>query len=816
MANNFKEYGKTLIENGFNILPIVPHDAKDHSSPGKAPALKGWQEHTATEEDITKWAHSRAHCGIGINTAHTPAVDIDVLDKALSDQMAEFVVDLLGPAPLRIGRAPKKLLVYRTDKPFAKVKSHTWINDDGDRCAVEILGHGQQFVAFGTHPGTGKPFTWPNGDSPLNHDANFDLNEIDLPAARAICDEFDALAKAQGWEKDPKASPTRGHVIGKKPEKPVLDADFDEEDELTEDLRDTWDGTVEELAGFLEKLPAETEYGRWVSVLAALKDGEREPDEFKELARAWSAKAPNFDEDAFEDKWENGNFGRLAVSKDTPVSKINDIRKWVKWAEDDKKALEKVVPGFNRCETKETWDVWRKRLAKLTLSHAVEAQAKEAANAAWERVKSSGIDLSEPINKFGFPNLSDRGTPLNTIDNMAYLLNEYGITCRYDEIRKEQRLTGIGKAFSMDNRANCELYVVESLCSLNTMSTASTDKFLRTLADQNRYNPVEEWVKSKPWDGVSRLKDLYRTVESPMNLRLKETLIRRWLVSAVAMGVDGGNARRQARGVLVFVGGQYVGKTRWALRLGPEDQNLVMEGVAVDPDNKDTVINALTHWVCELGELDATFRRSDIARMKAFVSQGTDKVRMPYDRRASEYARRTVFFASVNEHNFLVDETGNTRWWTIPVTAVHHDHDIDMQQLWAEVYELYRGGEQWWLTAEENKALIEHNRDHESTDPIEEAILEEFAWTPNHYKSASDTQEKWEGARMTATEVLKVIGYKNPTKMLARTAGNILRRLAGESRKTHGGRRVFNMPPLAGSAPAGFDDSGMHDDDDEL
>lgn len=202
--------------------------------------------------------------------------------------------------------------------------------------------------------------------------------------------------------------------------------------------------------------------------------------------------------------------------------------------------------------------------------------------------------------------------------------------------------------------------------------------------------------------------------------------------------------------------------------------------------------------------------------MKAFVSQGTDKVRMPYDRRASEYARRTVFFASVNEHNFLVDETGNTRWWTIPVTAVHHDHDIDMQQLWAEVYELYRGGEQWWLTAEENKALIEHNRDHESTDPIEEAILEEFEWTPNHYKSASNTQEKWEGSRMTATEVLKVIGYKNPTKMLARTAGNILRRLAGESRKTHGGRRVFNMPPLAGSAPAGFDDSGMHDDDDEL
>lgn len=807
MANSFKEYGSTLLENGFNILPIVPHDTEGHASPGKAPALKGWQDHTATAEDVAKWARYKSRCGIGINTTHTPAVDIDVLDAELAAQMADFVVDLLGPAPLRIGRAPKQLLVFRTDKPFAKVKSHTWINDDGERCAVEVLGSGQQFVAFGVHPGTGQPYSWPSGNSPLNNDANFDLNEIDLPAARAICDEFDAQALARGWQKDRKASPTRGHVIGKKAEKLAPDADFGEEDDLADDLRDTWDGTVEELAGFLDKLPAETEYGRWVAVLAALKDGEREPDEFKELARTWSAKAPNFDEDSFEDKWENGNFGRVALSRDTPVSKINDIRKWVKWAQDDQKAVEKVIPGLNRTETRESWDVWRKRLGKLTLSPTVDALAKEALNAAWERVKSDKINLSEAINKLGFPHLSDRGSPLNTVDNLKYLLSEYGVVCRYDEIRKEQRITGIGQAFSMDNRANCELYAVESLCSLNTLSTASTDKFLRTIADENRYNPVTEWVTSKPWDGTSRLKALYDTVESPMDKRLKETLIRRWLISAVAMGMDGGNARRQARGVLVFVGGQYMGKTRWALRLGPEDQNLVMEGVAVDPDNKDTVINALTHWICELGELDATFRKSDVARMKAFVSQGTDKVRMPYDRRASEYARRTVFFASVNEHNFLVDETGNTRWWTIPVTAVKHDHDIDMQQLWAEVNHLYRHGEQWWLTADENAALIEHNHDHENTDPMEESIMEEFDWSEEALKAGPN--------RMTATDVLKVIGYKNPSKMQARTVGNILRKLVGPSRKTHGGRRVFDMPPLAGSLPASFDDKAMLDDDDD-
>ncbi|MHA4875639.1 hypothetical protein ACX0FC_19890, partial [Enterococcus faecium] len=72
-----------------------------------------------------------------------------------------------------------------------------------------------------------------------------------------------------------------------------------------------------------------------------------------------------------------------------------------------------------------------------------------------------------------------------------------------------------------------------------------------------------------------------------------------------------------------------------------------------------------------------------------------------------------------------------------------------MQQLWAEVYELYRGGEQWWLTPDENRALIEHNRDHENTDPMEEAILEDFDWTRVRKNDPK--------VPMTATEVLKVI-----------------------------------------------------------
>ena len=50
------------------------------------------------------------------------------------------------PRPLRIGKAPKRLLVYRTAAPFKGIKRHP----------LEVLCLGQQFVAYAVHPETGR------------------------------------------------------------------------------------------------------------------------------------------------------------------------------------------------------------------------------------------------------------------------------------------------------------------------------------------------------------------------------------------------------------------------------------------------------------------------------------------------------------------------------------------------------------------------------------------------------------------------------------------------------------------------------------
>ncbi len=392
------------------------------------------------------------------------------------------------------------------------------------------------------------------------------------------------------------------------------------------------------------------------------------------------------------------------------------------------------------------------------------------------------LSIDHNANPMSFPHLSDKGAPLNTVENLACMLDQYGITCRYNEVSKDVEVTIPDRRYSRDNAGNCSMAELISLCSRNRMPRSDLDGFVKLIADGHCFNPVRDWIESVPWDGRSRLADIGGTITSDIDPNLKLALIYRWMVSAVAAIYKPRGF--SAHGVLVFTGEQGKGKTAWIKSLVPDELNAFLEGAMIDPANKDTVIQAVGHWIVELGELDATFRKADVARLKAFVTQTVDKVRQPYDRRASEYQRRTVFFASVNEDRYLVDDTGNRRWWTVPVQAVDYQHSIDVQQLWAEVLDHYHKGAQWWLTPDEQEMLNEVNAEHESVDPVEEMLRKVFDW-----------DRPGLGQDMTASEALIAIGFDKPNRAASTHASKILQKMTGgKPRKGSQGRRVFRMP----------------------
>lgn len=375
-------------------------------------------------------------------------------------------------------------------------------------------------------------------------------------------------------------------------------------------------------------------------------------------------------------------------------------------------------------------------------------------------------------------NRGARGQAISTIENLKKLLRIHGIKVRYNLLKKYCEITIPRKSFSLDNRRNASLTEIISICCEHRMPVDQVPAFVKNIADENQYNPVAEWIESSPWDGVSRLDEFYATIKSK-NEELKKSLMYRWMIGAVA-------AIYEPEGVslsflLVLQGAQYMGKTKWFKSLVPNEQ-WRKDGALLDPNNKDSVYTCITHWLVELGELEGTFKRADLAALKAFITLDKDIIRLPYDRDFSEFPRRTAFMASVNDRQYLNDETGNRRFGTIECVDINHTHSIDMQQLWAEMKIHYEDGEKWHLSHDEFETLTNHNEDFGKTDPLYEKILAQYDW--------GGPITDWK----TATAVLDEIIWKKLDKPEATKCTSIILKLNGDQKRRSKDGRLLGLP----------------------
>jgi predicted P-loop ATPase len=170
--------------------------------------------------------------------------------------------------------------------------------------------------------------------------------------------------------------------------------------------------------------------------------------------------------------------------------------------------------------------------------------------------------------------------------------------------------------------------------------------------------------------------------------------IRAWLISAVARIFQPGC---QADYVLVLEGRQGIKKST-ALRVLASDA-WFSDSLPNDVGHKDSKAHLLGKWIIELPEF-AQFKRSEIETVKAFITRRHEQFRPSYGRHEVTFERQCVFAGSTNEAEYLVDQTGNRRFWPIAcgeldLPALVRDRD----QLWAEAVHAYRSSEAWYLPA---------------------------------------------------------------------------------------------------------------------
>ncbi|MEM9840744.1 MAG: AAA family ATPase [Pseudomonadota bacterium] len=311
------KYAPLLIQNGYTGLVPIKHGTK-------YPAIKGWQKEEFPCEELLRLAKS-GHSGIGLRTEHFPAIDIDVLDERVADRLLQESAKRHGQSVERIGCKPKRLLFFKTDTPFSKITSSTWLDGSGRQHKVEVLGAGQQAVAYGIHPGTQEPYRYPHQELAEVHASA--LARLDREEGRAFCEFFDSVAEDAGWKRL-SSSVHGGGLEGDAGKNPLTH------------FRPRAGVTVTEMGATLEALAEfrSDQYHPWCQVLMAIHHETAGSPDGLELAHEFSARSSKYDSASVDTKWASFN-----DQPDRPPLTYASI---VRWAQYDRARSTIHCPGL--------------------------------------------------------------------------------------------------------------------------------------------------------------------------------------------------------------------------------------------------------------------------------------------------------------------------------------------------------------------------------------------------------------------------------------------------------------------------------------
>ena len=255
---------------------------------------------------------------------------------------------------------------------------------------------------------------------------------------------------------------------------------------------------------------------------------------------------------------------------------------------------------------------------------------------------------------------------------------------------------------------------------------------------------------------------------------LYDQMLRCTLIAAVRRIFEPGSKHDNAT---VLMGEQGARKSSFWAALGGE----FFSDALRDISSKDDLMVLHRSWLMEWAELDHITSKKHAGQVKAFLSQSTDMFRVPYGKATEAFPRRCIIVGSTNrDSGFLVDETGNRRFWVVPVTctlqspinvsALLQERDA----LWSAAVAAYRNGEASVLTAEQEAQVAVENTNYLIESPWR-APIEAWLLAP-HNRSKSIT-----------TDLLLAEAIAKPVERQTRSdqmqVGSILRDLGYSRRK---------------------------------
>jgi len=302
----------------------------------------------------------------------------------------------------------------------------------------------------------------------------------------------------------------------------------------------------------------------------------------------------------------------------------------------------------------------------------------------------------------------DKPTRLNKKELLAFIRNNCNL--RYNVI--ERIIEVNGEELTIEPY----LYLLDHH-DIDCGKDTATDMMMM-VAKERSYNPVKEYLDkistiTTPTD-ISNLATRFFGTSNP----LYDKFVEKMLIGAVARIYDPGCKLDTA---LVLQGEQGIGKSSFFDVLGGD----YFDDSMGNGSDKDDLLTLHRSWIQEWGELDRIFGKKAVGEVKQFLSKRRDNFREPYARKTETFNRHSIIVGSVNDAQFLNDNTGSRRFWVIPIEV----DEIDIEQLkrdrdsiWAAAVNAYKQGQRWWLSKQEQLESAANNDQFQIRDEWETII----------------------------------------------------------------------------------------------
>ena len=226
-------------------------------------------------------------------------------------------------------------------------------------------------------------------------------------------------------------------------------------------------------------------------------------------------------------------------------------------------------------------------------------------------------------------------------------------------------------------------------------------------AQANRRNCLTEWLESLTWDNVNRVQELFIRGFGSEDNDYTRAAGTNFLIGMVARAMRPGC---QLDTLPILEGQQGIGKSRGLAALAGQ----FYADVDAPMGTREFAESIQGKWLVELSELSA-MRPSDVEKVKSGITRVVDVYREPFAVLASDHPRQCVFAGTTNQTNYLLDSTGNRRFWPIRCGTINRTWIAENRaQLFAEALHLYLTGCTWWqmpgdMVAREQNDRVVHD-----------------------------------------------------------------------------------------------------------